>query len=449
MNLRTMLLAIALLLPMFGLALLLSRPSLDVAWQHHPAHFWLVLGASALNFALAFATGTAARQRNDARVYLVSLAFLASAGFLGLHALVTPGVLMEGPNAGFTLASPVGLLVASVFAAASSANLDAGRAAAVTRRARLIRALLIAGMVLWGVISLAELPPLENATPPARASLEMFALTVPGVILYGVAVVRYLRLSRAATVATLPLAMAAAFVLLAQAEIAIAFGRNWHASWWEWHLLMLAAFGLIALSANRQWHEERFASLYLDETARGTREVSVLFADLQGFTTFSEQHEPQEVSAMLNEYFNSAIPPVAQRFGGQVDRIIGDALMVTFNTRGDQPDHALRAAQAALAIQQATGEVAARHPDWPRFRVGVNTGEATVGVLGAAGGRTYTVIGDAVNLASRLEGMAPVGEVVIGAETARQLPGAQLEMLGEIQVKGRSEPVMIYRLLGF
>jgi class 3 adenylate cyclase len=101
-----------------------------------------------------------------------------------------------------------------------------------------------------------------------------------------------------------------------------------------------------------------------------------------------------------------------KRFGGQVDRIVGDALMATFNVRGDQPDHALRAAQAALAIQKITGEIAHRHPGWPRFRVGVNTGEAAVGLLGTAGGRTFTAIGDAVNLAARLEGAAPVGGVV-------------------------------------
>jgi len=152
---------------------------------------------------------------------------------------------------------------------------------------------------------------------------------------------------------------------------------------------------------------------------------------------------------MLNAYFARTIPPVARRFGGQVDGIMGDGLMVTFNTRGDQPDHARRAAQAALAIRQAAEEVSADHPEWPRFRIGVNSGEVTVGVLGAAGGRTYTVIGDAVNLASRLERMAGPGEIVIGPETARRLPGAQLEMLGEIPVRGKAEPVVAYRLLEF
>ena len=77
--------------------------------------------------------------------------------------------------------------------------------------------------------------------------------------------------------------------------IAVAVGRSWHASWWEWHVLMLVAFGLIAWAAHREWHEERFSPLYGDETAAGTQELSVLFADLQGFTAFSEAHEADEV----------------------------------------------------------------------------------------------------------------------------------------------------------
>ena len=447
MKQRTVALAIVLASPIVGLALLIAQPRLDVRWEHHPAHFWLVLIAAALSVALAYATGSAARRRNDARVFLVSLSFLAAAGFLGLHALATPGVLLEGQNAGFTLATPIGLLVSSVFAAASSAELEAERAVAVMRRAGQLRGAVLAVMAGWAVVSLLSLPPLSGIAPPERASGPLLVLSVVGFALYAVAVVRYLRLPRHPASAALVIAMASAFVLLAEAEVAVAIGRNWHATWWEWHLLMLVAFIVVAVTAQRQWHEERFAGLYLQETAKGTRDISVLFADLQGFTTFSEHHEPQEVSTMLNEYFGVAIPPVVEQYGGQVDRLVGDALMVTFNTRGDQPDHPERAARAALAIQQVTGEVAAEHPGWPRFRVGVNTGEAAVGLLGTAGGRTFTVIGDAVNLAARLEGAASVGEVLIGAETARRLPTARTEALGPVQVKGKAESVEVYRLV--
>ena len=435
-----------LLLPLAGLAVLLTRPGLDVAWEHHPAHFWLVLVAGGLNAGLAYATSAAARRRGDARVFLVSLAFLAAAGFLGLHALATPGVLLDSSNPGFALATPLGLAIAAGFAAASSLDLDERRAAAVSNHSAVIRGALLAVMLAWGALSLAGRPPLDGPAAPERASGPLLVLAVAGIAFYGLAVVRYLKLYRRRRSGML-LGMVAAFALLAEAMVAVAFGRNWHASWWEWHGLMLAAFALVAWSVHRQWHEERFSDLYLEETMAGDREISVLFADLAGFTAFSERHDPREVADMLNQYFDVAIPPLVRDHGGEVDRIIGDALMATFNRRGDDPDHPLRAARAALAIQATTAEIAARHPGWPRFRVGVNTGPAVVGVVGAAGGRTHTAIGDAVNVAARLESHAPAGSVVVGPETARRLPRAELRALGALDVKGRSQPVEAQELV--
>jgi hypothetical protein len=109
-----------LVLPLAGLVLLLALPALDVRWEHHPSHFWLVLSVALVNMVLGLLTSEAASQRGDARLFLVSLALLASAGFLGLHALATPGVLLEGPNAGFQIATPIGLVLAAGFAAASA-----------------------------------------------------------------------------------------------------------------------------------------------------------------------------------------------------------------------------------------------------------------------------------------------------------------------------------------
>ena len=113
------LMAFVLPLPLAGLALLLAQPPLDLEWQHHPSHFWLVLLTALFSVGLAYVTNVAAGRRRDARLVLVSLAFLSSAGFLGLHALATPGVLLSHPNTGFTIATPVGLILASVFAVAS------------------------------------------------------------------------------------------------------------------------------------------------------------------------------------------------------------------------------------------------------------------------------------------------------------------------------------------
>ena len=282
------------------------------------------------------------------------------------------------------------------------------------------------------------MPPLDDPTPSERASGGLIALALLALIPFAFAAWRYGTMAFR-TGAPLLLAVASAFTLLAEAMVAVALARSWHASWWEWHVLMLAAFGAIAYSANREDGEERFSDLYLDQTAAGKREVSVMFADLEGFTSFSEGRDPREVSEMLNTYLRVAIPPIVQQHGGEIDRLIGDAIMATWGTRGDQPDHARRAVDAALAVQRETGRIAEEHPGWPRFRAAINTGEALVGVLGAESGRSYTVIGDTVNLASRLEAHAPVGRVVIGASTLHELPGVRVTALEPVSVKGRRE----------
>jgi hypothetical protein len=111
---------VLLALPLAGLGLLLARPEADMEWEHHPSHFWLVLGTAAVNVVLASVTNIASGRYRDARVALISLAFMASAGFLGLHALATPGVLLASPNVGFAIATPVGLALAAIFAFAST-----------------------------------------------------------------------------------------------------------------------------------------------------------------------------------------------------------------------------------------------------------------------------------------------------------------------------------------
>lgn len=131
-----------------------------------------------------------------------------------------------------------------------------------------------------------------------------------------------------------------------------------------------------------------------------------------------------------------------------MDKFNGDAIMAEFNAFREQPDHALRAARAGLEMQRESDEIANTRPGWPRFRVGINSGKAVVGTVGGQEQRSFTVIGDTVNLASRLEGAAQVGQVVIGAETYRQLPeGTVVQPLGALQVKGKEAPVEAYVLL--
>jgi adenylate cyclase len=435
--------AVSLLLPVAGLVVLLSRPMLDVHWEHHPSHFWLVLGTAGVSAVLAYATGAAAEQRGDARVLFVSLALLSSAGFLALHALATPGVLLADPNPGFVVATPVGIALGSILAAWSTVNFAGDRAVRAVVLGRRLRTGLFAIMAIWAFLSLGRLPPFD--VPPAAGERLLWPLALPAIGLYAFTAVRCFRLWRRHG-APLVLAVMSACVLLAEAMAAIAVARNWHLSWWEWHVLLLAAYSLVAVVARRSWHEERFAELYLSDTVSGHREMSVLFADLQGFTTYSEAHRPEEVTTMLNLYFADAVPAVVAH-GGDVDRIIGDALMVTFNKRGDQPDHAVRAARAGLALQDAASSIADAHPGWPRFRVGINTGPVNVSLLGTGGGRTHTVIGDTVNTASRIEGRAPAGGVALGSRTRDQLPHARTRSLGPLDLKGKAEPVEAHLLI--
>jgi len=504
--------------PALGLALLLSRPSLDVHWEHHPAHFWLVLITALLSVVLGYLSGEAARRLGDARLFLVSLAFVTSAGFLALHALATPGVLLNHKNAGFVIATPVGLVIAGVFAALSALDLSPEASAAVMRRQWLLRGVVFFLLGLWAFYSLADLEPLSRELSPQESHGPLYGLAAAALPFYAFAAVRYLRLYRRRP-GPMPLAVFAAFTLLAEAMVAIAFGRNWHASWWEWHVLMATAFGLVALVARQEYRRRRsaaavFKDLYLEHTgelvdkryaqalsravdaeevgegfseeerrlldqAAGElrrldelfspylspqllarlreepgagdlggeqREVSVLFADLQGFTAFSERSTPPEVIGMLNAYWAQVVPVVAAE-DGIIERFAGDAVMVVFNAAADQPDHARRAARAALGIAGASDSVTHGRPEWPRFRVGVNSGPAIVGNVGAEQQRSFAAIGDTTNLAARLQAAAEPGKVVVGATTAAELTGAILQPLGALDLKGKSEPVEAFLLV--
>ena len=314
--------------------------------------------------------------------------------------------------------------------------------------------------------------------------------------------------------------------------IAVVVSRNWQLSWWEWHVLMLAAFGLIALGAREEYRRSgsltgAFGGLYLEQTlARidrwhagaiaavasaqaegrpvegvldqlrsegatneevalltGTAEelrrldasfqpylpsvvaerirradepgvalpgeervVSVLFADLAAFTTFSETRPPTEVLEMLNAFWAAVVPSI-DAAGGVIEHFAGDGIMAIFNTEGDQPDHAARAARAARAIVAAAGPIAASRRGWPTFRIGINTGPAVLGDVGAAERRSFAVIGDTTNTAARLMTAAEPGQIVVGRSTWEALGADAIgTALGAIAVKGKREPVEVWRL---
>ena len=122
-------------------------------------------------------------------------------------------------------------------------------------------------------------------------------------------------------------------------------------------------------------------------------------------------------------------------------------MLTVFNAAGDQPDHARRAARAATEILTVSRDIAASHPGWPIFRIGINTGTAVVGVIGTAARRSFAAIGDPVNTGARLQAAAEPGQVVVGRATWEALDDPTAgEPLGAIRVKGKRDPVEAWRL---
>lgn len=627
--------------PVLGLWALVAQPRLDLRWEHQLSHFAVVLVAAVLAAVVGARMGRDARRAGDGRLVLVALAFVAAAGFLALHALATPTVLVESANGGFFLATPVGLVLAGVLVALSA---PAGSGGWVVRHDRWLWGGMLLLVGAWAVVSLAGLPPLANPIDPVTARPALLALAAVGGLAYLIGVWRYWRLHRQRRAAVL-LSLLTAFALLAESLLAVVYGANWQLSWWLWHLTMASAFLLVGYAARVQFRlEGRSAGLFevagtedtatralaeqrsaletlvdssrdgedpvalaararlvagtfglsdrqaevlsqgavavaterrhlgqlatlleLGEAARVTTsetalltavaervdaafaphrvqvllghtppalvrgglvaplqmqgrdvgylvatpaagralaerehltlrslaaqlavtlenlrvyreldglfrsylspevaaaliadparanlggrmdEVTVFFADLKGFTPFSEAHGPAEVVRLLNTYYGVAVP-VLLAHGGTVIQFTGDEVMAVFNTPVRQPDHALRAVRAGLAMQRAVGSAA--EPGWPVFRVGVNTGPALVGNIGAAQMRTYTAIGDTTNTGARIQSSGEPGQVWIGPATfAAVAAHVRAEPVGPIALKGKAEPLPVYRVL--
>ncbi|MFC5835753.1 adenylate/guanylate cyclase domain-containing protein [Nonomuraea insulae] len=647
---------IHLAVPLLGLWLLLAQPRLNVPWQHNASHFWMIILVAGINVVLGVLISEASRRRQDARLFLVSMVFLSSAGFFFLHGLATPEVILPTGSVGFDLGQQVGLSIASAFAFASALPLDEKAARSVLGSQHFIRAVLFGFMVLWGIASLVEgLTPLSE--PPLASPIDWLVwASVPGLLLYAAASVMMFLLHRRRPSAML-ISLITAYALLAESMIAGMSQLNWHLSWWEWHILLTLAFVFVAYSAYLQFRREgssaglfdsvtlaatvariqrdydealeemvehvrrgeplaatrlsgkfrlnegqaavldragealanerelseRLAALVSvsaqtriglpedqllttslervrqaygdvkialiadgrtqigsrdyqfadgnpirrdqllafpltvkgvlagvlevpigrtnqDEALAATlagqlsislenarlytelhtlfhqymspdvahalladpgqaalggelKELTALFADLKGFTTFSEKVTPREIVDMLNRYHTAAVPCILNN-GGTIVQFVGDALLALFNAPAKQAGHARAACRAALAMQRAAAEIAEEMAwkrvdavEWPTFRVGVNTGPALVGNIGSPELRGYNAMGDCVNVAARLQGVAVPGTVVIGETTLAQLgDGASVNPLGRLNLKGKEELVAAYVL---
>jgi adenylate cyclase len=183
------------------------------------------------------------------------------------------------------------------------------------------------------------------------------------------------------------------------------------------------------------------------------RELTIFFSDLHGFSALAERLDPQALTAILNDYLTDMTEIILEE-GGTLDKYVGDAIIAFWSAPWHQPDHALRACRAAVRCQ---GQLAARRGEFRarsgadlRMRIGINSGEVVVGNMGSQRRFDYTVLGDAANLASRLEGANKAfGTIILMSDATRTLAGEQVDAreIGLVRVVGRQAPVRVHEVL--
>jgi adenylate cyclase len=181
------------------------------------------------------------------------------------------------------------------------------------------------------------------------------------------------------------------------------------------------------------------------------REVTVLFCDVRGFTPLSERLSPEEVVLLLNDFYTLMIETTFKN-DGTLDKFLGDAVMAIFGAPIAHPDHSLRAVRTALAMREGIVELNQRREKVGKepisVGIGVSAGEAVAGTVGTEDRMEYTVIGDTVNLAARLESNAKVGQILISHRTYEKVREAvAVRPLGPLKVKGKEEEVEVYELM--
>jgi adenylate cyclase len=198
---------------------------------------------------------------------------------------------------------------------------------------------------------------------------------------------------------------------------------------------------------------ERILASPDDEWMKGTRlEATIVFVDIRGFTTLAERSDPDTVVELLNSYF-TLVTDIIIQYGGYLDKFVGDAVMGVFGALVPDSEHAHTALLAAMEVRRYLPEFNQRFRDMGepiRVGIGINTGEVVAGNIGSSKSMEYTVIGDNVNVASRLTDLAGPDQILISEQTFLKLAGDSrfvLQSRGEMEVKGRKEPVRIYEVL--
>ena len=202
-----------------------------------------------------------------------------------------------------------------------------------------------------------------------------------------------------------------------------------------------------AITALRQ-QLSQIASAIEKEASQDERKlVTIVFADISGFTALSEKKDPEEVREMMNACFQSLVP-IVQKYEGTIDKFIGDEIMALFGAPIAHEDDPERALRAALEMMDAIAAINRAHGTDLGIHIGINSGPVIAGQIGAENRRDYSVMGDAVNLAARLEDASSRGEIFVGPSTYQQTAHAfEFEKIPPLSLKGKEQPVQVHRLL--
>jgi class 3 adenylate cyclase len=449
-----------------------QAPTRDVSFEH----LVVVANVALLALLVAVFVARAALQQRAYRVLLLALGFLSLAAFFAVHALATPGVIL--PASGLTFvggtyheehgaASVLGisaylsLLVPAMLFSSRYLPMDWQPLKMLRAQSRVIVVFVSAVLVAYGVTGLvapnivAQLPLLQPPFIYIAAGLSVALLLFSA---------WRQSLEYSATRMPMQAAQVGAFLLLADAQVAMVISPVWGPAWWEYHVLMLVAvvtaLWALFIELDRRRGFERFVSpavverVMSGETIRlggERRTVTILFGDLRGSTALAEKLAPDAVVSVLNSYVGTMAQCVFDE-GGILDKFLGDGLMAIFGALPDPSHGAQAAARTARAIRARLAEVNAERAACGElqvgFGVGIHTGEVVLGAVGLPQRSDYTAIGDTVNTASRLESLCKEYHVdsVISGEAAAYLSGFSLERLGSASIRGKEQALEVYTL---
>ncbi len=492
---RPLVLLLLVLSPTAVLMALLADPQRNTPLFIPVEHLVITTNVSIVALLVAIFVARAALGTGHYRSLLVAIGFLCLAGIFAVHGLSTPDVLQRGDkkdDAGLVVgvSAQLALWTSALFFAIRYTPV----ASFLERRVapRTLLAVIAAALGVYAVVAIgwpaafgglarwilvgggayATYDPSTYGTPGytppdvyGGAGLVPYGVSGSVVLFYGFAAWAQ---GRDYVRTRLPMqgALAASYVLLAQAQLSQFLGPVWTLSWWEYHALMFAAtviaLGALFLELDRRRGLERFLPPTVVERVLGgdplrlegeRQTVTILFADLRGSTALAEKLLPEQVISVMNAYLRVMARSVIDA-GGILDKFTGDGLMAIFGAMGDPAHGAPAAARAALAIRSnirtLNAERARSGEPVVQFGVGMHTGDVVLGAIGLPERSDYTAIGDAVNTASRMESLTKEYKVdaVLSAATAGHLreDGIELRSLGEAQVRGKSEALSIFTL---